>query len=167
MIKERLGLFFNCSCFGYFSYYDFLSNKEAYSFLNLNFGLTYVLLRKKNFLWNIYTGIGIMWGFTSPECQCSYYADNLNEKNILDSRNFLKSEVWKKYFYCKQFKQNIKHFDVIFDCSAFDFTIKDHFRVTLEWKGGIGNIYKQLRPTLIALATICLQKLSINMGYVF
>lgn len=167
MIKERLGLFFNCSCFGYFSHYDFLSKEDAYSFLNLNFGLTYVLLRKKNFLWNIYTGIGIMWGFTSPECQCPYYAESLNEKNILDSRNFLKSEVWKKYFYCKQFKQNIKHFDVIFDCSAFDFTIKDHFRVTLEWEGGIGNIYKQLRPTLIALATICLQNLSINMGYVF
>ena len=54
------------------------------------------------------------------------------EKDIKNCGGLLKSGLWKNYFYCKQFKQNIKHFDVIIDCSVFDFTIKDHFRVTLE-----------------------------------
>ena len=72
----------------------------------------------------------------------------------------------------KQFKKNIKHFDIIIDCSVFDFTIKDHFRVTLEWKGGIGNIYKIMLykkklTTFEKFTDICLVNLSINIGYVF
>ena len=78
----------------------------------------------------------------------------------------------KNYFRCKQFKKNIKHFDVIIDCSVFDFTIKDHFRVTLEWEGGIGNIYKIMLDdksftTFDKFANICIHILSINIGYVF
>ena len=179
MIKNRLGLFFNCHCLGFYSEYDFLSDDDAFSFLNLNFGLTYVLLRKKNFLWNIYAGIGIMWGLSSLDSKFSYNVDEFVterlkenfEKDLNDAGGLFKSGVWKNYFYCKQFKQNIKHFDIIFDCSAFDFTIKDHFRITLEWKGGIGNIYNIIRnlsfPLFHKLKIVGLVNLSINIGYVF
>ena len=179
MIKNRLGLFFNCHCLGFYSEYDFLSDDDACSFLNLNFGLTYVLLRKKNFLWNIYAGIGIMWGLSSLDSKFSYNVDEFVterlkenfEKDLNDAGGLFKSGVWKNYFYCKQFKQNIKHFDIIFDCSAFDFTIKDHFRITLEWKGGIGNIYNIIRnlsfPLFHKLEIVGLVNLSINIGYVF
>lgn len=181
MIKDRLGLFLNCSCLGGCSSYDLLNNEDSFPFLNINFGLTYVLLRKKNFLWNIYAGIGGTWSFSQFSSKRSYNVDNLKD-NILKTQfekddieangGLFKSGVWKNYFYCKQFKQNIKHFDIIIDCSVFDFTIKDHFRITLEWKWGIGNIYKIILDDehifmLGKFANICLTNLSINIGYVF
>lgn len=180
MIKDRLGLFLNCSCLGGFSACELSNNEYSFPFLNINFGVSYVLLRKKNFLWNIYAGIGETWGFSPFSSKDSYNIDNLGdndlgktfEKDIEGCGGLFKSGVWKNYFYCKQFKQNIKHFDIIFDCSVFDFTIKDHFRVTLEWKGGIGNIYKTMLDnkkftTFHKFANICLGNLSINIGYVF
>ena len=181
MIKDRLGLFLNCSCLGGFSAYDLFNNEASFPFLNINFGVSYVLLRKKNFLWNIYAGIGVTWGFSPFSRKHSYNVgdfegDALKTKfekdDIEDKGGLFKSGILKNYFSCKQFKKNIKHFDVIFDCSAFDFTIKDHFRVTLEWKGRIGNIYKIMLnnekfTTLLKFSNICLTNLSINIGYVF
>lgn len=180
MIKDRLGLFLNCSCLGGYSSYDLLNNEDSFPFLNFNFGVSYVLLRDKNFLWNIYAGIGVTWSFSQFSSKLSYNGDELwdddwekkFEKDIEDRGGLLKSGLWKNYFYCKQFKKNIKHFDVIFDCSVFDFTIKDHFRVTLEWKGGIGDIYKIMLyrkdlTTFEKFTDICLGNLSINIGYVF
>ena len=180
MIKDRLGLFLNCSCLGGFSQDSLLNNKAFFPFLNFNFGVSYVLLRKKNFLWNIYAGIGVTWGFSPFSWKFSYNIEDLSEddlkekfeKDIEEKGGFLKSGVLKNYFRCKQFKKNIKHFDVIIDCSVFDFTIKDHFRVTLEWEGGIGNIYKIMLDdksftTFNKFANICLHILSINIGYVF
>ena len=181
MIKDRLGLFLNCSCFGEYSAYDLLNNEASFPFLNINFGVSYVLLHDKNFLWNIYAGIGVTWGFSPFSRKHSYNVDELGdddlgktfEKDIKNCGGLLKSGLWKNYFYCKQFKQNIKHFDVIIDCSVFDFTIKDHFRVTLEWKGRIGNIYKTMLNNnkdftkLLKFFNICLTNLSINIGYVF
>ena len=181
MIKDRLGLFLNCSCLGGYLAYNLLNNKESFPFLNINFGVSYVLLHKKNFLWNIYASIGVTWGFSPFSWKSSYNVKNLEgdelktkfEEELDDFKGGLfKSGVWKNYFYCKQFKKNIKHFDVIFDCSAFDFTIKDHFRITLEWKGGIGNIYKTMLDnerftTFYKFANICLHNLFINIGYVF
>ena len=180
MIKDRLGLFLNCSCLGGYSSYDLLNNEDSIPFLNINFGVSYVLLRDKNFLWNIYAGIGVTWGFSPFSSKHSYNIEDLLgndlkekfEKDIEEKGGFLKSGVLKNYFKCKQFKQNIKHFDIIIDCSVFDFTIKDHFRVTLEWKGEIGNIYKiilddeNLFP-LDKFGNICLTNLSLNIGYVF
>ena len=49
MIKDRLGLFLNCSCLGGFSQDSLLNNKVFFPFLNFNFGVSYVLLRDKNF----------------------------------------------------------------------------------------------------------------------
>ena len=180
MIKDRLGLFLNCSCLGGFSACDLLNNRESVPFLNINFGVSYVLLRKKNFLWNIYTGIGVTWGFSPFSWKSSYNVNDLEEddlkktfeKDIEDKGGLFKSGEWKNYFSCKQFKKNIKHFDVIFDCYAFDFTIKDHFRITLEWKCGIGNFYKIMLAdiyftTFDKFTNICLYNLSINIGYVF
>ena len=180
MIKDRLGLFLNCSCLGGFSACDLLNNRESVPFLNINFGVSYVLLRKKIFLWNIYAGIGVMWCFSPFSNKHSYNIEDspkntLKEKfedDIKEKGGFLKSGVLKNYFKCKQFKKNIKHFDIIIDCSAFDFTIKDHFRVTLEWKCGIGNFYKIMLnniyfTTFDMFANICLHNLSINIGYVF
>lgn len=181
MIKDRLGLFLNCSCLGGFSAYDLFNNEASFPFLNINFGVSYVLLRKKNFLWNIYAGIGVTWGFSPFINKNSYNVDDwgddnlkeIFEKEIETCGGLFKSGVWKNYFYCKQFKKNIKHFDIIIDCSAFDFTIKDHFRITLEWKVGIGNIYKMMLKNnknvtkLLKFSIICLTNLSINIGYVF
>ena len=180
MIKDRLGLFLNCSCLGGFSSYNLLNNRGSVPLLNFNFGVSYVLLRKKNFLWNIYTGIGVTWGFRPFSRKSSYNVNDLEEdelkgtfeENIVKNGGLFKSGVWKNYFYCKQFKKNIKHFDIIIDCSVFDFTIKDHFRVTLEWKCGIGNFYKIMLDniyftTFDTFANICLHNLSINIGYVF
>ena len=181
MIKDRLGLFLNCSCLGGFSVYNLLNNRGgSVPFLNINFGVSYVLLRKKNFLWNIYAGIGVTWGFSPFSWKSSYNVDDLEEdgleetfgKEIETCGGLFKSGVWKNYFYCKQFKKNIKHFDIIIDCSAFDFTIKDHFRITLEWKCGIGNFYKIMLAdiyftTFDKFTNICLYNLSINIGYVF
>ena len=180
MIKDRLGLFLNCSCLGGFSAYNLLNDRGSVPFLNINFGVSYVLLRKKNFLWNIYAGIGVTWGFEPFSWKSSYNVANWAEENfkknfekdIEDKGGLFKSGEWKNYFSCKQFKKNIKHFDVIFDCSAFDFTIKDHFRITLEWECGIGNFYKIMLhniyfTTFDNFANICLHNLSINIGYVF
>lgn len=180
MIKDRLGLFLNCSCLGGFSAYDLLNNEDSFPFLNFNFGVSYVLLRDKDFLWNIYAGIGVTWGFRPFSNKYSYNVDKLEddalgealEKDIENCGGLFKSGEWKNYFSCNLFKENIKHFDIIIDCSAFDFTIKDHFRVTLEWKGGIGNIYKVILDDenlfpLGKFGNICLINLSINIGYVF
>ena len=180
MIKDRLGLFLNCSCFGGFLSFSLLNDERSVPLLNFNFGVSYVLLRKKIFLWNIYAGIGVTWDFSPFSKKPSYNIDNLNyenlkgnfEKDIEKNGGLFKSGVWKNYFYCKQFKKNIKHFDIIIDCSVFDFTIKDHFRVTLEWKCGIGNFYKIMLnniyfTTFDMFANICLHNLSINIGYVF
>ena len=180
MIKDRLGLFLNCSCLGGLLDFSLLDNGASVPFLNINFGVSYVLLRKKNFLWNIYAGIGVTCGFSPFSWKFSYNIEDLSEddlkekfeKDIEEKGGFLKSGVLKNYFRCKQFKKNIKHFDIIIDCSVFDFTIKDHFRVTLEWKGGIGNIYKIILDdtsftTFDKFSHICLANLSINIGYVF
>ena len=176
MIKDRLGLFLNCSCWGGFSNFSLLSDRYSLPFLNFNFGVSYILLHEKNFLWNIYAGIGIMWGHCFFSSLHSYVEKGtlITQKEahtyIEGKGGLFKSEIWKKYFTCEIFKQNIKNFDVIFDCSAFDFTIKDHFRVTLEWKGGICNIYNIIRgpfPLFDKFSNICLTNLSINIGYVF
>ena len=126
MIKDRLGLFLNCSCLGGNSNYDLLNYEDSFPFLNINFGVSYVLLRKKNFLWNIYAGIGVTWSFSQFSSKLSYNGDELLdddwekkfEKDIEDRGGLFKSGVWKNYFYCKQFKKNIKHFDIIIDCSV-------------------------------------------------
>ena len=182
MIKDRLGLFLNCSCLGGLLTFSLLDDNAAFvPFLNINFGVSYVLLRKKNFLWNIYAGIGVTWGFRPFSNKYSYNVDKLEddalgealEKDIENCGGLFKSGEWKNYFSCNLFKENIKHFDIIIDCSAFDFTIKDHFRITLEWKVGIGNIYKMMLKNnknvtkLLKFSIICLTNLSINIGYVF
>ena len=89
----------------------------------------------------------------------------------------------KHYFKPKNFFDNIKHFDILLDLSIFDFTIKNHFKISLSWHCGIANmfyffkkeeIYKEVfnetqldNGIVDVLEKLGLYQLTISIGYVF
>ena len=89
----------------------------------------------------------------------------------------------KHYFKSVNFWDNIKHFDILLDLSIFDFTIKNHFKISLSWHCGIAymfyfsereKIYKEVfnatwigYGSLDVLMYLGLEPLIISIGYVF
>ena len=159
-IKNNIGYFVSLVFGGDSSFFDFISFLPSCNFLSLNLGIYYTILQKKSFSWDLHAGIGFSWRW-SPFCSdTSYDADyrNLvnertknyknNQKDMGFTNDFEKSEIkdlikngsyLKHYFYPVNFLDNIKHFDILLDLSIFDFTIKNHFKISLSWHCGIAG----------------------------
>ena len=175
--KPLWAIYFNCSLLNGFSYYDFLNDEVGFYIINPNFGISYTLLHKKSFSWRMYAGVGVMWGANMFRCNAAYdAAGNSNDDVYKQLQEAYKSKgtfiYWfKEYFSSEHIASNLKHFDVIIDLSAFDFVIKDHFRISLAWNSGVANFYKvilnkphKLLGKFLALGVL---PLVISIGYQF
>ena len=203
-IKNNIGYFVSLVFGGDSSFFDFISFLPSCNFLSLNLGIYYTILQKKSFSWDLHAGIGFSWRW-SPFCSdTSYDADyrNLvnertknyknNQKDMGFTNDFEKPEIkdlikngsyLKHYFYPVNFLDNIKHFDILLDLSIFDFTIKNHFKISLSWHCGIAYMFYFFKREKIlekvfngkwenygsadVLMYLGLKPLTISIGYVF
>ena len=203
-IKNNIGYFVSLVFGGNFSLFDFISFIPSFNFLSLNLGIYYTILQKKSFSWDLHAGIGFSWRWTLFYLSVSYnagYRNLVNErtKNYknnqkdMGSTEYIETQEFKvlikngsylkHYFYPVNFLDNIKHFDILLDLSIFDFTIKNHFKISLSWHCGIAymfyfsereKIYKEVfnatwigYGSLDVLMYLGLEPLIISIGYVF
>ncbi|MBQ2350343.1 MAG: hypothetical protein II393_03655 [Cytophagales bacterium] len=174
--KPLYAIYFNCSSLGDYSFYDFL-NESCFYIINPNFGISYTLLHNESFSWRTYAGVGVMWGASSFKCHYPYMAVvqiGNDEYKQLQKDYRLKGkfiDLLKEYFSSKNICNNLKHFDVIIDLSAFDFIIKNHVRISLAWKCGVANFYKVILDTekkfSRKIIILGLNSLSLSVGYQF
>ena len=203
-IKNNIGYFVSLVFEGNTSHFDFISFIPSFNFLSLNLGIYYTILQKKSFSWDLHAGIGFSWRW-SPFCSDTSYdavyrkwvnerTKNYknNQKDMGFTNDFEKSEIkdliknesyLKHYFYPVNFLDNIKHFDILLDLSIFDFTIKNHFKISLSWHCGIANMFYFFKREKIlekvfngkwenygsadVLMYLGLRSLTISIGYVF
>ena len=203
-IKNNIGYFVSLVFGGDPSQFDFISFLPSCNFLSLNLGIYYTILQKKSFSWDLHAGIGFSWRW-SPFCSDTSYdavyrkwvnerTKNYknNQKDMGFTNDFEKSEIkdliknesyLKHYFYPVNFLDNIKHFDILLDLSIFDFTIKNHFKISLSWHCGIAhmfyffkrneirekvfNLVKEVFDIVDVLEYLGLCQLTISIGYVF
>ena len=192
-IKNNIGYFVSLVFGGDSSFFDFISFIPSINFLSLNLGIYYTILQKKSFSWDLHAGIGFSWRW-SPFCyETSYdavYRKWVNEKtknyknNQNDNSERPKTEeLGKNESYLKHYFKNIKHFDILLDLSIFDFTIKNHFKISLSWHCGIAymfyffkrneirekvfNLVKEVFDIVDVLEYLGLCQLTISIGYVF
>ena len=203
-IKNNIGYFVSLVFGGDSSFFDFISFLPSCNFLSLNLGIYYTILQKKSFSWDLHAGIGFSWRW-SPFCSDTSYdavyrkwvnerTKNYknNQKDMGFTNDFEKSEIkdliknesyLKHYFYPVNFLDNIKHFDILLDLSIFDFTIKNHFKISLSWHCGIAhmfyffkrneirekvfNLVKEVFDIVDVLEYLGLCQLTISIGYVF
>ena len=203
-IKNNIGYFVSLVFGGDPSQFDFISFLPSCNFLSLNLGIYYTILQKKSFSWDLHAGIGFSWRW-SPFCSDTSYDANYrnlvnertknyknNQKDMGFTNDFEKSEIkdliknesyLKHYFYPVNFLDNIKHFDILLDLSIFDFTIKNHFKISLSWHCGIAhmfyffkrneirekvfNLVKEVFDIVDVLEYLGLCQLTISIGYVF
>ena len=203
-IKNNIGYFVSLVFGGNTSHFDFISFIPSFNFLSLNLGIYYTILQKKSFSWDLHAGIGFSWRWTVFYKSISYDADyrNLvnertkiyksNQENMesFDSLEIPKiedldeNEIYlKHYFKSENFFDNIKHFDILLDLSIFDFTIKNHFKISLSWHCGIAYMFYFFERekickevfnvtwirygSLDVLIYLGLEPLTISIGYVF
>ena len=203
-IKNNIGYFVSLVFEGNTSYFDFISFIPSFNFLSLNLGIYYTILQKKSFSWDLHAGIGFSWRWSYFYNPPSYDADyrncvnkrtkiyksnqeNMESFNSLEIPKFEdldENEIYlKHYFKPENFFDNIKHFDILLDLSIFDFTIKNHFKISLSWHCGIAymfyffkrkEIYKEVfnatwirYGSLDVLMYLGLEPLTISIGYVF
>ena len=203
-IKNNIGYFVSLVFEGNTSHFDFISFIPSFNFLSLNLGIYYTILQKKSFSWDLHAGIGFSWRWTifydpinySKNCRnfvnrrTKIYKSNQENMPPIDSLKIPKIEALdenesylKHYFKSVNFWDNIKHFDILLDLSIFDFTIKNHFKISLSWHCGIAymfyfsereKIYKEVfnatwigYGSLDVLMYLGLEPLIISIGYVF
>ena len=203
-IKNNIGYFVSLVFGGDSSFFDFISFIPSINFLSLNLGIYYTILQKKSFSWDLHAGIGFSWKWAAFCHQTSYNADYrkwVNERTKIYKSNqkdmgsteYIETQEFKvlikngsylkHYFYPVNFLDNIKHFDILLDLSIFDFTIKNHFKISLSWHCGIAymfyfsereKIYKEVfnatwigYGSLDVLMYLGLEPLIISIGYVF
>jgi len=198
-IKINIGYFVSLAFGGIMSFFDFIRFISSFNFLSLNLGIYYTILQKKSFSWDLHAGIGFSWRwslFCNPTSYNAVYRKWVNEKtknyksNQKDNserppkKKLDENESYlKHYFKHENFLDNIKHFDILLDLSIFDFTIKNHFKISLSWHCGIANmfyffkkeeIYKEVfnetqldNGIVDVLEKLGLFQLTISIGYVF
>ena len=203
-IKNNIGYFVSLVFGGDPSQFDFISFLPSCNFLSLNLGIYYTILQKKSFSWDLHAGIGFSWRWTLFYLSVSYnagYRNLVNErtKNYknnqkdMGSTEYIETQEFKvlikngsylkHYFYPVNFLDNIKHFDILLDLSIFDFTIKNHFKISLSWHCGIAYMFYFLKREKIwekvfngkwekygsadVLMYLGLRSLTISIGYVF
>ena len=203
-IKINIGYFVSLAFGGIMSFFDFIRFISSFNFLSLNLGIYYTILQKKSFSWDLHAGIGFSWRWSLFCNPTSYDADyrkwvnertkiyKSNQKDMESTNDFEKPEIknlnenesyLKHYFKHENFLDNIKHFDILLDLSIFDFTIKNHFKISLSWHCGIANmfyffkkeeIYKEVfnetqldNGIVDVLEKLGLYQLTISIGYVF
>ena len=198
-IKNNIGYFVSLVFGGNLSCFDFISFIPSLNFLSLNLGIYYTILQKKSFSWDLHAGIGFSWKWAVFCTETSYdakYRKWVNEKtkNYKNNQEYIvekpkikdlgKNESYlKHYFKTENFLDNIKHFDILLDLSIFDFTIKNHFKISLSWHCGIAyifyffkrkEIYKEVfnetwldNGIVDVLEYLGLLPLTISIGYVF
>ena len=203
-IKNNIGYFVSLVFGGDSSLFDFISFIPSINFLSLNLGIYYTILQKKSFSWDLHAGIGFSWKWAAFCHQTSYNADyrkfvnrrtkiyKSNQENMppIDSLEIPKIEALdenesylKHYFKSVNFWDNIKHFDILLDLSIFDFTIKNHFKISLSWHCGIAYMFYFFERekickevfnvtwirygSLDVLMYLGLEPLIISIGYVF
>ena len=203
-IKNNIGYFVSLVFGGDPSQFDFISFLPSCNFLSLNLGIYYTILQKKSFSWDLHAGIGFSWRWTLFYLSVSYnagYRNLVNErtKNYknnqkdMGSTEYIETQEFKvlikngsylkHYFYPVNFLDNIKHFDILLDLSIFDFTIKNHFKISLSWHCGIAhmfyffkrneirekvfNLKKGVFDIVDVLENLGLYQLTISIGYVF
>lgn len=198
-IKNNIGYFVSLVFGGDSSFFDFISFLPSLNFLSLNLGIYYTILQKKNFSWDLHAGIGFSWRWSLFCAETSYdavYRNWINEKtkNYKNNQKYIVKKPEKKeldenesylkhYFKPKNFLDNIKHFDILLDLSIFDFTIKNHFKISLSWHCGIAymfyffkrneirekvfNLVKGVFDIVDVLEYLGLYQLTISIGYVF
>ena len=203
-IKNNIGYFVSLVFGGDSSFFDFISFLPSCNFLSLNLGIYYTILQKKSFSWDLHAGIGFSWRWTLFYLSVSYnagYRNLVNErtKNYknnqkdMGSTEYIETQEFKvlikngsylkHYFYPVNFLDNIKHFDILLDLSIFDFTIKNHFKISLSWHCGIAYMFYFFKREKIlekvfngkwenygsadVLMYLGLRSLTISIGYVF
>ena len=203
-IKNNIGYFVSLVFGGDPSQFDFISFLPSCNFLSLNLGIYYTILQKKSFSWDLHAGIGFSWRWTLFYLSVSYnagYRNLVNErtKNYknnqkdMGSTEYIETQEFKvlikngsylkHYFYPVNFLDNIKHFDILLDLSIFDFTIKNHFKISLSWHCGIAYMFYFFKREKIlekvfngkwenygsadVLMYLGLRSLTISIGYVF
>ena len=198
-IKNNIGYFVSLVFEGNTSYFDFISFIPSFNFLSLNLGIYYTILQKKSFSCDLHAGIGFSWRwsyFYNPPSYDAEYREWVNKrtKNYKNNQANIDEEpkikkldknesYLKHYFKTENFLDNIKHFDILLDLSIFDFTIKNHFKISLSWHCGIANmfyffkkeeIYKEVfnetqldNGIVDVLEKLGLYQLTISIGYVF
>ena len=203
-IKNNIGYFVSLVFGGDPSQFDFISFLPSFNFLSLNLGIYYTILQKKSFSWDLHAGIGFSWRWTLFYLSVSYnagYRNLVNErtKNYknnqkdMGSTEYIETQEFKvlikngsylkHYFYPVNFLDNIKHFDILLDLSIFDFTIKNHFKISLSWHCGIAYMFYFFERekickevfnvtwirygSLDVLMYLGLEPLIISIGYVF
>ena len=198
-IKNNIGYFVSLVFGGDSSLFDFISFIPSINFLSLNLGIYYTILQKKSFSWDLHAGIGFSWKWAVFCTETSYDAEyrkwvNEKTKNYKNNQEYIvekpkikdlgKNESYlKHYFKTDNFLDNIKHFDILLDLSIFDFTIKNHFKISLSWHCGIAdmfyffkrneirekvfNLKKGVFDIVDVLENLGLYQLTISIGYVF
>lgn len=203
-IKNNIGYFVSLVFGGDSSFFDFISFIKSFNFLSLNLGIYYTILQKKSFSWDLHAEICFSWRWTAFCYSTSYdkeYRNCVNErtknyknnqKDMGSTNDFGKPEIknlnenesyLKQYFKPVNFLDNIKHFDILLDLSIFDFTIKNHFKISLSWHCGIANMFYFFKREKIFkkvlngvwkdngsvdfLVYLGLKPLTISIGYVF
>ena len=198
-IKNNIGYFVSLVFGGDSSLFDFISFIPSINFLSLNLGIYYTILQKKSFSWDLHAGIGFSWRWSLFCSKTNYNAEyrewvNKRTKNYKNNQNdnserpkteeLGKNESYlKHYFKSENFLDNIKHFDILLDLSIFDFTIKNHFKISLSWHCGIAymfyffkrneirekvfNLKKGVFNIVDVLEYLGLYQLTISIGYVF
>ena len=203
-IKNNIGYFVSLVFGGNFSVFDFISFIPSFNFLSLNLGIYYTILQKKSFSWDLHAGIGFSWKWAAFWHPTSYDAEyrkfvnkrtefyKNNQKKMLPIEYIEKPKIkflgknesyLKHYFKTENFLDNIKHFDILLDLSIFDFTIKNHFKISLSWHCGIAHMFyffkvKKIQKEVLnmvwendgsvdILNCLGLGQLTISIGYVF
>ena len=203
-IKNNIGYFVSLVFGGDPSQFDFISFLPSCNFLSLNLGIYYTILQKKSFSWDLHAGIGFSWRW-SPFCSDTSYdavyrkwvnertKNYKNNQKDMGSTEYIETQEFKvlikngsylkHYFYPVNFLDNIKHFDILLDLSIFDFTIKNHFKISLSWHCGIAYMFYFFKREKIlekvfngkwenygsadVLMYLGLRSLTISIGYVF
>ena len=203
-IKNNIGYFVSLVFEGNTSHFDFISFIPSFNFLSLNLGIYYTILQKKSFSWDLHAGIGFSWKWAAFWHPTSYDAEyrkfvnkrtefyKNNQKKMLPIESIEKPKIkflgknesyLKHYFKTENFLDNIKHFDILLDLSIFDFTIKNHFKISLSWHCGIAHMFyffkvKKIQKEVLnmvwendgsvdILNCLGLGQLTISIGYVF
>ena len=191
-IKNNIGYFVSLVFGGNFSVFDFISFIPSFNFLSLNLGIYYTILQKKSFSWDLHAGIGFSWkwaAFWHPTSYDAEYRKFVNKRTEFYKNNQKKMlpiesiEKPKIKFLGKNESYNIKHFDILLDLSIFDFTIKNHFKISLSWHCGIAHMFyffkvKKIQKEVLnmvwendgsvdILNCLGLGQLTISIGYVF
>lgn len=163
-IKSNIGVYVSGSLFDGVSFWDDVISsfnktmkindyKTFFSILNVHLGCSNTILHEKIFSWRMYAGIGITWNAIPFYNGQAYYIfqgeENYSKKTNKNTENYLGNynkngnfyELFALYFKEGKWKRNLKHFDIVIEVSAFDFIIKDHWRIALALKAGVGNLY--------------------------